>query len=248
MIKVRNVEIGTGSPKICVPIVEKTQDDILEMGETLMAKKSVDIIEWRIDFFEDCFNMDKLIETAGLLRAVAPQKAVLATFRTKGEGGEREIEQSDYIKILEGMAESGYIDMVDVEVYFMDKADTEKLINRLKEKVVVVGSYHDFKKTPSYDEIYEKLTYMKEAGADIPKVACMPEKKADVFTLMKVTDDFVTKNENIPVITMSMGELGKISRAAGKSFGSAVTFGCLGKESAPGQINVDDLKAVLNII
>ena len=76
----------------------------------------------------------------------------------------------------------------------------------------------------------------------------MPEKKADVFTLMSATDDFVAENGNMSVITMSMGEAGKVSRVAGKSFGSAVTFGCLGKASAPGQINVDDLKFILNLI
>lgn len=248
MIKVKNVEIGTGIPKICAPIVEKSQDDILEMGETLMAKKSVDIIEWRIDFFEECFNTDKLLETAGLLRTVVSKKPILVTFRTKNEGGEREIEQSNYIAMLEILSESGYIDMLDTEVYFMDKVDTEKLIRKLKEKTVVVGSYHDFAKTPSYDEIYERLRYMKEVGADIPKLACMPEKKADVFTLMSATDDFVAENGNMSVITMSMGEAGKVSRIAGKSFGSAVTFGCLGKASAPGQINVDDLKFILNLI
>ena len=53
MLKVKNVEIGSGIPKVCAPIVEKNQDDILEMGEILMAKKSVDIVEWRIDFFEE---------------------------------------------------------------------------------------------------------------------------------------------------------------------------------------------------
>lgn len=248
MIKVRNVEIGKGNPKICAPIVEKSQEDILEMGETLMTKKSVDIIEWRIDFFEDCFNTEKLLETAGLLRAIAPRKIILATFRTKNEGGERDIEQGVYVKILETLSESGYIDMIDIEAYFMDRNDTEKLIRKLKEKTVVISSYHDFAKTPLYDEIYERLTYMKEIGADIPKMACMPEKRADVFTLMGATDDFAAHNVGTPVITMSMGEIGKISRIAGKSFGSSVTFGCLGKESAPGQINVDNLKIILDMI
>lgn len=248
MLKVKNVEIGSGIPKVCAPIVEKNQDDILEMGEILMAKKSVDIVEWRIDFFEECFNTQKLLETAGLLRAVIPGKPILATFRTKNEGGEKNIEADVYIKMLENLAESGYVDIVDIEAYFMDRAKTEKIISKLKNKTVVIGSYHNFNKTPEYDEICERLKYMKEIGADIPKLACMPEQKNDVFTLMRATNDFVTDNRNIPVITMSMDEIGKISRVSGKSFGSFVTFGCLGKASAPGQINVDDLKNVLNII
>ena len=63
-----------------------------------------------------------------------------------------------------------------------------------------------------------------------------------------IPQDFVSKNVGLPVITMSMGDYGKVSRVAGKSFGSAMTFGCLGKASAPGQINVDDLRAILNIL
>ena len=119
MLKVKNVEIGSGIPKVCAPIVEKNQDDILEMGEILMAKKSVDIVEWRIDFFEECFNTQKLLETAGLLRAVIPGKPILATFRTKNEGGEKNIEADVYIKMLENLAESGYVDIVDIEAYFL---------------------------------------------------------------------------------------------------------------------------------
>ena len=47
---------------------------------------------------------------------------------------------------------------------------------------------------------------------------------------------------------MAMGDLGKITRIDGISFGSAVTFGCLGKASAPGQIEVENLRKTLSLL
>ena len=39
-IKVRNLEIGTGMPKICVPIVGKTVPEILENAKRCSTGKS----------------------------------------------------------------------------------------------------------------------------------------------------------------------------------------------------------------
>lgn len=248
MIRVRNITIGEGSPKICAPVVEVAQEDILEEGEKLALSKSVDIIEWRIDFYDESSDISKILQTASLLRTVAGNKPLLATFRTKNEGGNKEIEKSAYKDMITALAKSGDIDMIDIEAYFMDENSTKDVVNSLKENVVVVGSYHDFDKTPSYDEIIKRLDFMKSHGVSIPKLACMPQNRHDVFTLMEATEEFAGANEGLPVITMSMGDYGKVSRVAGKSFGSAVTFGCLGKASAPGQINVDDLRKILNIL
>ena len=248
MIRVRDITIGEGRPKICAPVVEVTQEDILEEGEKLALSKGVDLIEWRIDFYDESSDISKILQTASLLRTVVGKKPLLATFRTKNEGGNKEIEESAYKDMLIALSESGDIDMVDIEVYFMDEKNTEDIVKSLKKNVIVVGSYHDFDKTPSYDEIIKRLCFMKSQGVSIPKLACMPRNRHDVFTLMEATQDFVSKNVGLPVITMSMGEYGKVSRVAGNSFGSAVTFGCLGKASAPGQINVDDLRAILNIL
>ena len=240
MIRVRDITIGEGSPKICAPVVEVTQEDILEEGEKLALSKGVDLIEWRIDFYDESSDISKILQTASLLRTVVGKKPLLATFRTKNEGGNKEIEESAYKDMLIAISESGDIDMVE--------KNTKDIVKSLKKNVVVVGSHHDFDKTPSYDEIIKRLCFMKSQGVSIPKLACMPQNRHDVFTLMEATQDFVSKNVGLPVITMSMGDYGKVSRVAGKSFGSAMTFGCLGKASAPGQINVDDLRAILNIL
>ena len=51
-----------------------------------------------------------------------------------------------------------------------------------------------------------------------------------------------------PIITMAMGSLGAITRAAGAVFGNAMTFGAAGKASAPGQIEVHTLKTILDAV
>ena len=45
-----------------------------------------------------------------------------------------------------------------------------------------------------------------------------------------------------PIITMSMAATGVISRVCGEVFGSALTFGAVGKASAPGQIGSRGIK------
>ncbi len=88
---------------------------------------------------------------------------------------------------------------------------------------------------------------MQELGADIAKIAVMPESTQDVEVLMDATATF-TKYASVPAIAMSMGELGLASRTTGERFGSAVTFGTAGKASAPGQLPATELKEILETV
>ena len=89
---------------------------------------------------------------------------------------------------------------------------------------------------------------MQDMGADIPKIAVMPQNKADVLTLLAATEEMSRVYADRPIITMSMGGDGVISRLCGEVFGSSMTFGAVGQVSAPGQISVDQLFDALSII
>ena len=82
-------------------------------------------------------------------------------------------------------------------------------------------------------------------GADIVKFAVMPHCERDVLRLLDATLVMKEHHPSTPVITMAMGSLGAVSRVAGETFGSAVTFGTAGKSSAPGQIPADRLALIL---
>lgn len=244
-VVVRGVEIGTGMPKICVPIIEKSEHEIIEFVRQI-CDLPVDLVEWRADWFEGIENWDSVRIVLLQLRAVLGDMPLLFTFRTRNEGGEREVPYHQYTELLQQVAASKTVDLIDVEM-FADEQVTDLIATIQQQGVKVVASNHDFVKTPEQEEIVRRLCLMQEAGADIAKIAVMPQNEDDVKILLAATQEMATFHADTPVITMSMGELGVVSRVMGEKVGSAVTFGCVGQASAPGQMSVDILKEILEI-
>lgn len=246
-VKVRNIEIGTGIPKICVPIVGVTREDILIAAEEI-KKLGADVVEWRVDWYEDIFDAAKTEETMKELRAALGEIPLLFTFRTSKEGGEKAIETERYVLLNQDAAKSGYVDLVDMEAFTGDEAVKSVVETAHSCGVKVVASNHDFQKTPDKEELVSRLCKMQELGADIPKIAVMPQNKKDVLTLLAATEEMVSEHADRPIITMSMAGTGVISRLCGEVFGSALTFGAAGKASAPGQMEVADLRTMLGLL
>ncbi|MGN1318953.1 MAG: type I 3-dehydroquinate dehydratase [Lachnospirales bacterium] len=246
-IIIKNVKIGEGVPKVCLPIVGHTQYEIVSQAMTIASLKP-DIVEFRVDWYDAFFEEKNILDMLKQVRKLIGNIPLLYTFRRIEEGGLQKITKSHYIEINKFAIESGLIDMVDIELMSGDET-VKEIINCAKENgVVVVCSNHDFEMTPSINELLKRLEKMVEIGADIPKIAMMPVENKDVLTLLEVTDIFHKKHPDIPFITMSMGGKGVISRLAGEIFGSAVTFGCARKQSAPGQIEADELARALHIV
>ncbi|GFO84782.1 type I 3-dehydroquinate dehydratase [Anaerostipes butyraticus] len=246
-VKVRNIEIGAGIPKICVPIVGVTKEEIIAEAKTFDSIP-VDVVEWRVDWFENVFEFDKVEDVLKDLREALGETPILFTFRTSKEGGEKAIEPEPYKELNIQAAKSGYVDLVDVEVFTGDEIVKEIIENAHACGVKVVASNHDFDKTPEKDEIVRRLQKMQELNADIPKIAVMPTCKKDVLTLLSATEEMYINYADRPIITMSMAGTGVISRLCGEVFGSALTFGAAKKASAPGQMGVEDLKTVLELL
>lgn len=246
-VKVRNIEIGSGIPKICVPIVGVTKEDILSEAKNIKTINA-DVVEWRVDWYEDIFNFDKVEETLIELRKELEEIPLLFTFRTSKEGGEKEIEVKEYVELNQKAAKTGHVDLVDVEAFTGDEAVKAVIEVAHAHGVKVVASNHDFHKTPSQDEIVSRLRKMQELGADIPKIAVMPQNKKDVLVLLAATEEMASEYADRPIITMSMSGTGVISRLCGEVFGSALTFGAAKKASAPGQMEVKELETVLGLL
>ena len=270
-VTVRKIKIGEGMPKICVPVVGVTEEEILSEARNAVTFP-VDLVEWRGDWFADIAQPEPVKRVLAGLREILGEIPLLFTFRTAGEGGQREIDVSDYEAINGMVIGTGYADMVDVE-FFMGQTEKEmisgngeshdgngnhrsvpgKTVRNLIDEahahdVKVIASNHDFEKTPRKDAIISRLRSMQDAGADIAKIAVMPQNKADVLELICATEEMYRLYGRIPLITMSMAGDGLISRMCGEVFGSAVTFGSAGKASAPGQIAAGELRNVLNIL
>lgn len=236
---------GEGMPKICVPIVAGNQEEIWKRAEEI-CPLSVDIVEWRADFYENIFKPDEVLSTLKGLKERLGKKAVLFTFRTAHEGGNRAVDTDTYY-CLNRSAAMGGADFIDVEA-FLDEIRTAEEMERLHDAGChVIASNHDFDKTPPTEEMVRRLRRMEELGADAAKLAVMPENRQDVLNLLQAT---VTADEmlSIPVVTMSMGDLGIISRVCGSLTGSAMTFAAVGETSAPGQIPVESMMQVFHAV
>lgn len=246
---IKNVELGEGRTKICLPIIATTKEEILKEGAELKTSVA-DIIEWRADFYEDVMNNEKVLEVLDELTEVLGDKPVLFTFRTKNEGGERAIDVLYYKLLIGSVIKQQKAGAVDVEL-FMGEGMLEELVAKAeKYGMVVVASNHDFGKTPEKEVISQRLITMKKKGAHVSKIAVMPKSEKDVLELLGATYDVKTQYPDMTLITMSMGKMGVISRIGGGVFGSAMTFGAKTKEqaSAPGQVEASQLKDILEVV
>ncbi|MEG0227790.1 MAG: type I 3-dehydroquinate dehydratase [Lachnospiraceae bacterium] len=237
---VRNLKIGEGIPKICVPIVRTTKSEIVNEAK-IIQKSPADMVEWRGDWFEDIFQFPKVEEVCKELRAVFENTPILFTFRRKQEGGEKEIETNGYGELLQKVAETGLVEVIDIEGFAGDQMVKETIEKVHGAGVKVIVSNHDFHETPNQEELVRRLEKMRGMGADITKIAVMPKNKKDVLTLLCAVEE-LSSRVSYPMIAVSMSDMGMITRISGEVFGSAVTFGAAQQISAPGQIEVNKLR------
>lgn len=243
-VLVRGCAIGEGRPKVILPIVEKTEAAILKKADEFSTMKA-DCVEWRVDWFENALDAAALTHCLHGLRDALGEMLLLATFRTKAEGGEMALTPEQYAAFCKAVCDSGCADLLDIEFF-----PTSNALPRLIEQAHAAGlkvicSSHDFQKTPLRSELVARMVAMQNAGADLPKLAVMPTCRADVLELLAATAEMADHHPETPVITMSMGALGAVSRLCGEAFGSAMTFANPGQASAPGQVPLDIVNIVL---
>ncbi|MDF4188368.1 type I 3-dehydroquinate dehydratase [Ligilactobacillus salivarius] len=247
IVKVRNIEFGIGRPKIAVPITGKSSDDIVKQAETIISSNNADLIEWRIDFFDQVEDAEKLVETAKKLRQVMSEMPLLTTFRTHFEGGVKKLSEEEYFDICRVLIKEKATDLLDLELFRKTSKLKEIIAEAHENNIYIIMSNHDFDKAPATSELERRLTLMKTFGADIAKIAVTPNSARDVLNLLLATDNMKYKL-NCPLITMAMGDLGKVTRISGEVFGSCLTFGTVGDASAPGQIESTNLKGILDTL
>ena len=80
------------------------------------------------------------------------------------------------------------------------------------------------------------------------KLAVMPQSRTDVLELLAATAEMADRHPETPIITMSMGALGAVSRLSGEALGSAMTFANPGQASAPGQVSLEVVNEVLDAL
>ena len=246
-LKIRNMTLGDGMPKICISVTAKNKKE-LEIQTGIILESPFDMVEWRADYYEETEGEDWMEDALSCLRRSLGEKPLLFTFRTGEEGGERRISPEEYRKLNERAAASHFADLVDLEInrgeaLFRSQAE---MIHGCGVKVI--GSFHDFVGTPDKNTIIGILCNIQKLGADISKAAVMPSRERDVLTLLDASLAMKETYADRPFITMSMSRLGSVSRLAGSLTGSALTFATAGRASAPGQLEAGLLSEILPVL
>ena len=222
----------------------KTTEEVLQQLKSVVEMEP-DIIEWRGDFFETD-NNEGYLNVLKQMKDVNENIPVIFTIRTDSEGGNKKIGWNEYCDLCLFIAEKGKefnVEFVDVEVFKDDKAN--ELINSLHEKGMnVIGSNHHFDKTPDKEEMVKILSTIEKSGADVCKLAVMPRDKKDVEVLIEASKETDEKIK-APIITMSMGELGAVTRVIPKITKTSVTFAAGVSASAPGQPGIKVVRKLL---
>ncbi|MBO4864721.1 MAG: type I 3-dehydroquinate dehydratase [Eubacterium sp.] len=258
-VVVKNFTFGDGTPRICVPLIGRTEDEIRSHANLIrdeldsldtryenFPELKVAVIEWRADFFEPLADLDRTKRVLEMLREYFPDRLILFTFRSEEQGGELRHDRvgSNLEPIMSFVIRSGLIDMVDIECTHGNYKIARATTGAHQMGVTVIMSYHDFEKTPHDDEMIEKIRDMEILGGDILKIAVMPSNEFDTRRMMDINKRMVSESYK-PIAIIAMGEKGTASRFKCKETGCCMTFATVGQESAPGQMELLDLVALL---
>lgn len=244
-VRIRNCVIGSGLPKIVVPVCCRTEAEALRDAEQAVSA-GADMVEFRADAFERAEDPEACLQLTEKIRKAVKDLPLLFTFRSAREGGLCQVSPETYGEITACAVRSGLADLVDVEQESDGAAGLVRLAG--EHTVPVVMSFHDFRKTPPAPDLLRRLKDMEQAGASVAKIACMPESSADAAATLGASAE-AYRTLGIPHVLISMGETGAASRLAAEVFGSAFTFGRLpGGGSAPGQPDAEELRRELERI
>ena len=221
--------------KIVVPIMPRSLEDVAAID--LERLTDADIIEWRADFLPK----EEILRVAPAVFEKFVGRELIFTLRTRAEGGNIDLSDQEYVALIKEIAAHYHPDFIDFE-YYSHRTVFEQMLDFPN----LVLSYHNFEETPeNFLEIMSELTSLSPA---VVKMAVMPKTEQDVLDVMNYTRGFKTLNTGQAYATMSMGDLGILSRLAGRITGSCWTFASLDEASAPGQVPLASLKKFLEVL
>lgn len=234
-------------PLACTPLVGRDEAAVQRELDAVLSK-APDLIEWRVDFFSAIGDTSRVVALGHDIRARAGGTPIIFTRRSTREGGTPiDLDEDGVFALYEAVCRSGSVDLLDVELGCAQSHwQAAREVCRATD-VRLLGSFHNFQLTPSKSELVAKFAAMQAAGADVAKVAVMPKHLRDVLTLLDATLE-ARETLEVPLISMSMGGYGALSRLFGFMYGSTVSFAVGDKPSAPGQVPIADLHAVVAVL
>ncbi len=243
--------------KICIaiPIRSEGLNANKQIIETALDYNP-DLIEFRFDYINDA----KFITYSFLkeiMSNIPPKIPKIFTFRRRQEGGQYDLSINERLKVLRQLIEVKP-DYIDIEIN-SEPEILSNLINLAYDNYVkLIFSYHEFEKSIAYEEIAEKLINFeeklkRELFIDLYKINEIIFK---IILTAQVFDDNVKvlnickklSRQDKKFVCFAMGEVGILSRILCVKFGSLWTYGSLEEKTAPGQIKIEKIREIHQLL
>ena len=207
-------------------------DRLLELARAA-KEDGAQVLEVRVDLFQEV-DLPSLKDGLKQLKRQV-ELPIIATVRRRDEGGGQRLSEQQRLEILRALMP--LVDAVDIEL--RSETIIQEVVEeaKLRRKLVLI-SYHNLEETPPNATLEDIASRAKAMGADLVKIAALPRNRDDVARLLSFTYWCPHK----PLVTISMGPMGSISRVAAPIFGSQLSYARVESESAPGQLDVRSLK------
>ena len=246
---------------ICVAIpVKKGDFKEFEVNLKQVLNLKPNLIEFRFDYIDE-INKITPDFLKSILNLTKPDVRSIFTFRDKSEGGQYDqfLPREEQINVVNLLIEAKP-EYLDIEM----KSDMDTLREIIKvasdNDVRLIFSYHDFEKTPSYDETLGILERFKDKLLDnhlidfvsfkqvIFKLIFTAQNFEDNLVPLKLCENFTKREKDQGIISFCMGEKGIFSRVSCVKIGSFLTFASFEDATAPGQIKVELLRELQKLL
>lgn len=221
--------IALKHPNTVAPITDlRTLAQIL----SIPLEASCDVVEFRLDGL--CGHLDEVVSTLSSIPLPC-----IATARHPDEGGTGNLTAKTRMEMLRACLPDATV--LDIEIRTLP--DAADLINAAVESgTIILGSFHDFEKTPSLLEMSQQAQRALDLGATALKFATRLHSSKDLFQLINLLETHIS---NVPTSVMGMGPLGQVSRLLAAQCGSFLNYGYLLEPNAPGQWPASELKQLI---
>ena len=221
--------------KLVVSIMPRTLEEAQQLDRS--RYDGADVIEWRADFLDK----NEILTVAPAVFEKFAGREILFTLRTRGEGGQIDLTSEEYLAIIQDIQSIYHPDYIDFEFY-----SHREVFEQMLEFSNLVLSYHNFQETP--ENMMEILSELTSLSPKLVKVSVMAHNEQEVLDLMNYTRGFKTLNPEQDYVTISMGKVGKISRLTADLTGSSWSYASVGEESAPGQIQLENMRRIRELL
>jgi len=242
---------------LCIPIpIKYARIEEVKPIIDKAIKSKPNLIELRFDYIPNIQALSVGF-VKDLLNNIHPHAAVIFTLRSSSEGGQLIINERERFRILKILIESKP-DYLDIEMN-TDKDILKEIIKlTTQNKVKVIFSYHNFKKTMTLEESIKLVQDFKQ---NITQELSLDSKILEdiiyklIFTAQNFEDNLIPlklckelSNSNQKIISFCMGPLGIYSRIICVLTGSFLTYASLEKKTAPGQINIKKMREIFDLL